>query len=127
MMEAERKAREAADARVRLTQAAIKPGQYFINFRHGPDLPIFGQILDISKLGVDKEEQRYIDETYDEPHMRYYKPTRCFSQACEWGEIGDIHVSQISAIIDEQLFTFYKENGWTKPKACPRCKRYDYE
>jgi hypothetical protein len=40
MMDADEAAREAVDAQVRPTQASIKPGQYFINFRYGPELPI---------------------------------------------------------------------------------------
>jgi hypothetical protein len=115
MMEAEEKARKVADARVKPTQANIKPGQYFVNFRYGKELPIFGEILDIKKLGVDEEEQTYVDDSYGQPHMRFYRPTRAYSMACEWGEVGDIHLSEISAIIDRELFQWFKENGWTKP------------
>ena len=64
-MDAEDKARKAADAQVRPTQALIKPGQYFINFRYWPELPIFGEILDIEKLGHNDEEQEYMNESYE--------------------------------------------------------------
>lgn len=115
LMEQERQARESADSSVRPTQADIKPGQHFINFRYGPDLPIFGEILDYKTLGDDEEEQMYIDESYAQSHMKYYRPTRAYSAACEFGEIGDIHLSEVSAIIDKELFEWYKDNGWVKP------------
>jgi hypothetical protein len=116
MMEAEGRARESADARVRPEQAGIRPGQYFINFRYGLDLPIFGEILDITKLGVDQEEQEYINESYAQPHMKFYRPSKCYSVACPEGEIGDVHLSEIDAIIGPELFAFYRENGWRKPE-----------
>ena len=37
-----------ADTRVNPTQVGIKPSQHFINFCHGPEPTIFGEILDIS-------------------------------------------------------------------------------
>lgn len=116
MMEDLGRAMKEADARVRRTQAGIRPGQYFINFRYGAELPIFGEILDIKRLGYDKEEQDCIDRQYAEPHMRFYRPSKCYSLACEWGEIGDVHLSEVSAIIDKELFEYYQENGWRRPE-----------
>ena len=98
------RAMREADTRVNPTQASIRAGQHFIDFRHGPELPIFGEILDIKTLGVDEEEQAYLDEDYAQAHMRYYRPSRCFSIYCESGEVGDVHISEIDAIIDPQLF-----------------------
>jgi hypothetical protein len=115
MMKDLSRAMKQADARVKPAQANIKPGQYFINFRHGPELPIFGQVLDIKTLGINDEEQKYINETYSQPHMRYYRPSKCYSAACEWGEAGDTHLSSIDAIIEGELFDFYKSNKWRKP------------
>ena len=111
-MEAEEAARKAADAQVKPTQALIKPGQYFINFRYGPDLPIFGEVLDIKKLGHDEEEQEYINRSYAQSHMRFYRPTKCYSKACPEGDVGDIHLSEVDAIIDTRLFEYYRQNGW---------------
>jgi Ni,Fe-hydrogenase I large subunit len=114
-MEKERQAREAADARICPTKADIKAEQYFINFRYGPDLPIFGKILDHKTLGYDVQEQKFINESYEQPHMKYYRPSKAYSSACEWGEVGDINLSEISAIIDAELFNWYKDNRWAKP------------
>ena len=110
------RAMEQADSRVRPAQAEIKPGQYFINFRHGPDLPIFGEILDIGKMGYSQEDRREIEDMYAQPPMRFYRFTRCFSWACPDGEIGDTHLSDVDAIIDRELFKYYKDNGWQKPR-----------
>jgi len=106
------RAMKEADARVRPAQAEIKPGQYFINLRYGTELPIFGEILDTRKLGYDEEKQEYIDLQYTEPHMRFYRPTRCYSAACPEGEVGDTHLSNVDAIIDKELFEHYRENEW---------------
>jgi hypothetical protein len=114
-MEQERQARESADSRVNPTQAGIKPGQYFINFRYGSDLPIFGEILDYKTLGVDEVEQEYINESYLQPHMKYYRPSHAFSVACPMGECGDVHLSEIDVIMGKDLFDFYQENHWVKP------------
>jgi hypothetical protein len=115
MMEDLGRAMKEADARVRPTQANMEPGKYFINFRHGPELPIFGQVLDYKKLGVNPEEQGYINETYEQPQMKYYKPTRAFSDACPQGELGDLHLSEVDAIIDPELFEYYQEHNWRPP------------
>ena len=47
--------------------------------------------------------------------MKFYRPTKAYSVACEWGEIGDIHLSEVYAIIDRELFAWYRKNGWKKP------------
>ena len=82
MMEDLGRAIRRADTMVRPAQAAIRAGQYFINLRHGGDLPIFGEVLDMGKLGYDEEEQEYINNQYAQPHMRFFRPTRCYSMAC---------------------------------------------
>jgi len=96
-------------------QVSIKPGQFFINSRYDPELPIFGEILDIENLGHDEYEHKNINESYAQPQMKYYRLTKCYSAACPEGEIGDIHLSDVDAIIDGILFEYYKKNGWVKP------------
>ena len=109
------RAMKEADSRVRPAQAAIKPYQCYINMRYGPDLPIFGEILDYKTLGVDSEEQTYINESYEQPHMRFYRPCKAYSVACEDGEFGDVHLSEIDAIIGPELLEYYRELGWRPP------------
>ena len=124
MMEDLGRAMEEADARVEPAQARIKPGQYFIKFPHGPELPIFGEILDIRKLGYDEEEQEYIDLQYAEPHMRVLKPTRCYSVAFPKGEVGDTHLSDIDAIIDSDLRLLSPEKTWSFSLSSHFLKKY---
>ena len=76
MIDAMVKAQEQADSIVRLTQAEIKPGQYYINNKPEYGFAIFGEILDISKLGTNPDDQKHINETYSQKHMRYYMPSR---------------------------------------------------
>lgn len=103
MMQAIEKARISADAQVKPTQEKIKPGQFFINMRHGSELPIFGEVLETE------------EEIFKEPHMKNYRFTKAFSKACPEGEMGDTHVSEIAAIIDPMLFEFYQNNQWDLP------------
>ena len=109
-------ASRAADERVRPAQAAIRPGEYFINYKPEYGLFIFGKILDYRTLGVDPEEQEYVNESYEQPHMKYYKPSHAFSVACPMGEYGDVHVCEIDVVMDKELFDFYRENNWSKPR-----------
>jgi len=116
MIDAMVKAQEQADSTVRPAQAEIKPGQHYINNKIEYGFAIFGEILDITELGTDPDEQKYINDTYSQKHMKYYKPSRAYSVACPMGEVGDVHLSEIDAIIDSELFDWYKQHGWTKPR-----------
>ncbi len=89
--------REAADARVQSWQAAIKPGDYFR--RATPyGFPIYGEILE-------EDEPR-------EPRLQHFRLCEAYSVACPEGEMGEIHVSTIDAIISIQQFEVYKRRGW---------------
>lgn len=98
------KAMKAADSQVNPTQSKVKPGDYLLNFRYGPDLPIFGEVLECD------------DPIYKEPHMKNYRFTKCYSQACECGEYGDVHISEVDAVLDPLLFSWYAKHGWRKPE-----------
>ena len=87
-------ARKAADARVRPWQAAVKPGDRFINFGEG--LVIFGEVL----------------ETYKEERLKHYRFCRCYSVACPEGELGDVHVSTLVALVSRAFFEAMREQGW---------------
>ena len=94
-MEHLEEARKAADARVQPRQAAVKPGDCFIN--EGPDDPvIFGEVL----------------EGYDEERLQHYRFCRCFSVACPEGELGDVHVSTIVRVISREVFEEARGKGW---------------
>ena len=84
-----------ADAEVRPWQAKLVPGDYF--FKVVGDLPIFGEILEI----------------YEEPHVRHFRFTRCFSTDCPDGELGDIHVADVCDKLTFREFDRTRRVGWT--------------
>ncbi len=91
IFEAERKAREAADARVQDWQAKIKVGDYF---RQETDygFEIYGEVL----------------EECEAEHLKYYRFCYCFSVACPLGEKGDVHVCQITEVISREDYEAIK-------------------
>jgi hypothetical protein len=91
-----REAMEAADARVRPWQAAVKAGDCFIADGGEEGLLVFGEVL----------------EGYQEAHLRHYRFCRCFSVACPEGEVGDVHVSTVLCLIGRELFEAMRQEGW---------------
>jgi len=89
-------AMEAADARVRPWQAAVKIGDCFIADGGEEGLPVFGEVL----------------EAYAEPHLRHYRLCRCYSVACPEGEVGDVHVSTILCRVSRAFFEAMRQAGW---------------
>lgn len=99
MMQAITKAREAADRRVKSWQAAVKPGDYFAqDTDYG--FMIFGHVLATE------------DDFYKADEGMHYRCCNCFSVACPDGEVGDVHVSVISALISKTMFEAIKANNW---------------
>ena len=91
MFEAERKAQEAANARVQDWQREIKAGDCFRQSTpYGFD--IYGEVL----------------EEYQAEHLRNYRFCYCFSAACPEGERGDVHLSVIDELIDREAFEAMK-------------------
>ena len=91
-----REAMEAADARVKPWQAAVKVGDCFIADGGEEDLVVFGEVL----------------EGYPEAHLRHYRFCRCFSVACPEGEVGDVHVSTVLAVVSRAFFEAMRQEGW---------------
>ena len=91
-----RQAMEVADARVKPWQAAVKVGDCFIADGGEEDLMVFGEVL----------------EGYQEAHLRHYRFCRCFSVACAEGEVGDVHVSTVLAVVSREFFEAMRQEGW---------------
>ena len=91
MFEAERKAREAADASVEDRQEKIKVGDYC---RQETDegFDIFGEVL----------------EEHNAEHLKNYRFCYCFSVACPEGEKGDVHVCQVTELISREDYETIK-------------------
>lgn len=99
MQDAINKAREQADTRVRPWQAAIRPGNYFVQgTEYG--FCIFGVVLESD------------DEFLQSEQGRHFRFCNCFSVACPDGEAGDVHVSVIGKVITEEVFNRYRDKGW---------------
>jgi hypothetical protein len=91
---------DAADARVQPWQAEIRAGDYFVKDSL-LGFPIYGQILE-------EHERR-------PSHLKHYRLCRAYSMACPQGEMGDIHVSSIEALISQEKFSEAREKGWRPP------------
>ncbi len=86
-----------ADSRVKPWQAKIKAGDYFVR-RSGLGFNIYGEILH-------EEEPRA-------QGLGHYRLCRGYSIACPKGEMGDIHVSTIEALLTREEFVEAKRSGW---------------
>jgi len=120
MMEAERKAREAADSRVQPWQEKCRAGEVLVS-DSGYGFPVFHEILDperivgenLARYGDDYEEEGiYFLDLYRDPHMRFYRFARSYSEACQEGELGDFHLSVALGRIRKEDFEELKERGF---------------
>jgi hypothetical protein len=96
--------KDAADARVESWQEDLKEGDCFIRYEHSIGVVIYG-VVEALEYDEDKE-------LYAEPHMKNFRPTRCYSYMCPEGEYGDVHVCSVSMIIPKSIFETAKQLGW---------------
>jgi len=95
-------ARIAADGKVKDWQCQIKPGDFYIIFTNF-GITIYGEILDPDPG----------DDEFNSEEFRNYRLCRAFSVACETGEMGSCHVSQVSCLITKELFEKFREQNWS--------------
>lgn len=114
-------ARDAADQCVLPFQAEAKYGDCYLRLVFDQGLVIYGELLDPIVLDrpqnrqPSEEEQAELDYTrdlYAQPHMQHYRFGRHYSVCCEDGELGDVHVSSIAAIISREAFEAARALGW---------------
>jgi hypothetical protein len=107
---------EAADARVKPWQEKAAAGMYYVRLMPELDLVVYGEILDPVQgekdAGADEEEVEAMREQYAQPHMRHYRFTKSYSQACDHGEFGDVHVCTIGGFLTKEGFELAKAQGW---------------
>jgi hypothetical protein len=112
--------RLAADENVRPEQL-LEAGDFFLRLAHG--IRIYGKILDVGEFyldgrtvdALDEDEREEYDEEvaqYKQPHMRFYRFTKCYSQACPSGELGDIHLSTVTRKLTAGEFEAAKKTSW---------------
>lgn len=120
MMEAEQKAREAADARVRPWQLRARSGDILVSLPYD-DLPVFHELLDNEKMVKEylwkygdsfEKEGIYTLDIYNEPHMKNYRFCRNYSKLVPQGELGDIHLSVTIGKISRECFNDLREKGF---------------
>ena len=123
MMDAERNAREAADAFVQPWQKECRAGDILVS-DPGYGFPIFHEILDNEKIVKEnlwkhgdeyEEEGIYLLDTYNQPHMQNYRFTRSYSVVVPQGECGDIHLSIAIGRISIDAFEELKDSGFRIP------------
>lgn len=113
--------REAADAAVGPEAAQFKPGEHYARIIPEYGLIVYGEIIDPIQseidAGADEEEVEYQRELRAEPHMKHMRFTKSYSQACEDGEFGDVHVSSMHLHLTKEEFERAKANEWpTNPR-----------
>jgi hypothetical protein len=120
-MEEERKAREEADARVQPWQFKCRAGDILVS-DPGYGFPVFHELLDnekivgenLEKYGDDFEDEAiYTLDIYNQPHMRFYRFCRNYSEVAPEGELGDIHLSIAFGRIDREGFEYLKARGFS--------------
>ena len=118
-MQDERKAREAADARVTPEQEKYRIGDIVVS-DSGYGFPIFHEILDNEKIVKDnlwkygddyEDEGIYTLDIYREPHMKYFRFANNYSEVCPDGEHGDFHLSVGIGRVSRETFEELKERG----------------
>ena len=116
MFDAVRRAGEEADKHVRPLQSGVSIGDHFAVLSD-EGFTVYGEVLDPAKptypCSVEVAAEIASEaKLYDEPHMRHYRFTRCFSVVCPEGECGDTHVSTIAALMTPEVFEYSRSLGW---------------
>ena len=115
-----RRRRQAMDARVVPSKAALKPGDHYLVHFPREKTVVYGEILEPietgHKAGSDEDELDYLREGYAAPELRHYRLAREYSPPHPEGEPGDIHVSYVQARLTPQQFQTAKEEGWPQDK-----------
>lgn len=112
--------RQAADENVRPSQI-LSHGDFFLREYHG--FRIYGEVLDVGGVllngqqlsSLSEEEREEYDDgvaQYAQPHMRFYRFTKCYSVACPRGEMGDVHLSTVVQKLTTEEFLTAKAKGW---------------
>jgi len=105
-----------ADSQVLDWQRKLRVGDFFI--RHcevfGRPLTIYGEIVAPPNPSL-----------YQQPHMKSIVHSKCFSDMCPEGELGDTHRSTFTAVLSRKLFEDAKAKGWPilSEKAASEMKR----
>lgn len=99
-------------------QHAIKDGYYF---RVAHDILIYGEIWTLEQviareieLGADEDEAASTRMMFTESYADGFRMTRSYSVVESEGELGDVHVLNMTPITEAE-FQHAKANGWSVP------------
>ncbi len=98
MQFAEEMAQGVAGANVKPWQRELRKGDCFVYFAEG--LAVYSEAIS--------------DNIGD------YLPTRSYSVACDMGEMGDVHISEIFQKITREQFKAFKAKEWPAHEAAVR-------
>jgi hypothetical protein len=98
---------DAANKTVAEWQKKITTGDFFVRVvSYGPTpLAIFGEIIE-----SEYEEDR---DAYKQPHLVNHRLAKCYSVACNEGEVGDVHVVSIMSKITKKQFEQARDAEWS--------------
>lgn len=83
----------------------LKHGDYFFSVRPDLDVVILGHVIETTEYEED-------NESIQENRKRGYVFSKCYSPLCVEGELGDIHVTNVSGKLSEAEFLTAKTNGF---------------
>lgn len=114
MVAAEAAAQDEAAKLVQPWQREIAVGDKFVKVSRG--FAIFGEVLDPSEvlrqIDADEDEIAFETELRAEPHMQNFRFCRLYSPIYPEGQMGDVHIATVSAIISEDIFETFRKRGW---------------
>lgn len=93
-----------ADSNVQPWQRGLKAGDCFVRADALPGVDVYCEVLP----PYDEEDAAM----YAEAHMQNYRFCKCYSTMCEWGEMGDVHISTATHTITREEFDAAKERKW---------------
>jgi len=111
MLAAVQDARGVADQAVLPFQAEAKYGDCYVRLQFDDQLVIYGELLDPTADCAPDEIEEVIN-LYAQRHMKHYRFGRHYSVCCEDGELGDVHVSSIAALLSREAFESARALGW---------------
>lgn len=124
MLQHMRRSRARADVRIQQWQKSIEPPAKVVRLAEaGPNnvLVIYGELIDPVKAEqsmydltdpIQAAEFDYTARHYTGDWKNSYRFGRFYSVDCPSGELGDIHLSTIIAVITDEEFLFAKKHGW---------------
>jgi hypothetical protein len=89
----------------------LRHGDFFASVRPDYGCVVFGEVIE-TMASDDPEEATEIAEDIRSSRENGYVFSKCYSPRCPQGELGDMHITRITAKIAKTVFDRAKTNGW---------------